>query len=89
MERQRILKEAKDSGLPLSVACKAASISRSTYWRWQAHGGDGKPRGPSWNALTEKERTEILATSEAHPDWSSRQIACSITDATLRSRLAT
>ena len=80
MERDRILREIRQRGLPLTVGCKASGISRSTYWRWKYLKGGSRKRSPSWNALTEKERAEILALSEAHPEWSSRQIAFYITD---------
>ena len=80
MERERILREIRHSGLPLTVGCKASGISRSTYWRWKYLKGSSRKRSPSWNALTEKERAQILALSEEHPDWTSRQIAFYITD---------
>src|SRR3989304_4559153 len=80
MERERILREIRHRGLPLTVGCKASGISRSTYWRWKYPKGGARARGSSWNAITEKERAEILALSEAHPDWGCRQIAFYITD---------
>lgn len=80
MERHRILREVRESGLSLSVACKASGISRSTYYRWRRPDGRASKRSPSWNVLTDKERAEILALNKAHPDWSPRQIAFHITD---------
>jgi transposase InsO family protein len=80
MERERVLKDIQASGLPLSLACKAAGISRSTHWRWKQSGDAPGQSRSSWNALSPQERAEILATSEAHPDWTSRQIAFCITD---------
>jgi transposase InsO family protein len=80
MERKRILQEIRQSRLPLRVACKAAGISRSTYWRWKRSKDAPSGRRSSWNALTDRERAEILTMSQSHPDWSSRQIAFNITD---------
>jgi len=74
------IRDIRHSGPPLSLACKASGISRSTYWRWKYLKGSSRERIPSWNALSEKERAEILALSEGHPEWTSRQIAFYITD---------
>jgi transposase InsO family protein len=82
MDRGRILKEIRRSGLPLSAACKASGISRSTYYRWLRSARSPEPprRRSSWNALSQAERAQILSASDAHPEWKPRQIAYDLTD---------
>lgn len=80
MEHRRILQEIELSSLPVARACRAMGIGRSTYYRWRRRGVRSKQRGPSWNALSDQERQEILTVSEDHPEWSSRQIAFHVTD---------
>ncbi len=79
MERKRMVEEIKASKLPVASACRRAGVSRSTFYRWERP-REKKPRGPSWNVLSDQERSEILTVSEAHPEWSSRQTAFYITD---------
>lgn len=81
MEREAILREIEGSSLVKAEACRAAGVSRSSYYRWR-RGGDGqkKPRGPSWNSLSEEERGYILRMSDEHPDLSSREISFRIVD---------
>jgi len=79
MERQEIIQSVQASGLSIRRACRAAGISRSTYYRWRCP-ASRMDRGPAWNALREEDRKHILAVSESRPEWSSRQIAFHVTD---------
>jgi transposase InsO family protein len=81
MERDETIFDIESSGIPVIHACRAASVARSTYYRWKRiRGRPRRKRGRSWNALSHEERAIVLKASEEHPEWHPRQIAFSLTD---------
>ena len=53
-------------------------VPRSAYYRWQKP-RHPRPRGPSWRALSPKQRQHVLQTSDEWPELSPRVIAVMIT----------
>lgn len=80
MERREVLQQVESGELPVRRACKALGVGRSSFYRWKRRTEDRKRQGPSWNALVDEERREILRVADEHPEWYSRQIAWWITD---------
>jgi putative transposase len=80
MEKKEILERISTSGLPVGRACVRTGVARSTFYRWRRNEVEKRPRGASWNSLSSEDRALILAVSEEHPEWYSRQIALHITD---------
>ena len=67
--------------MPVVHACRAAHISRSTYYRWKNGPKRGaRPKAPAWNALVPEQRRQVLEVSEERPEWPPRQIAWHLTD---------
>jgi putative transposase len=81
MERTEIIHEVASAEVSVVRACKAIRVSRSSYYRWRS-GKGVRPakREKSWNSLSAEERARIIETSEANPEWYSRQIAWHMTD---------
>jgi transposase InsO family protein len=80
VDRQEVLRQVQAGELSVRRACKALGVGRSSFYRWLRRTEDKKRQGPSWNALIDPERQEILRVADEHPEWYSRQIAFWITD---------
>lgn len=91
-QKLEVLRAVSGSPLPLHEALARLDVRPSTYYRWRRrfrerglegltdaspHAGRG---GRVWNELLEPERRAILKVALAHPEWSSREISCTITD---------
>ncbi len=91
-QKLEVLRAVAGSPLPLREALARLDMAPSTYYRWrqrfhrQGFEGlrDASPhegRGDRvWNELLEHERAEVLEVAHAHPEWSSCEISCFITD---------
>jgi len=80
MERELIVREIENSSLVKAQACRAAGVSRSSYYRWRKGGRRKRRRGPTWNSLSEEERRYIIRLSDEHPELSSRELSFRIVD---------
>jgi transposase InsO family protein len=81
MEREVIVREIESSCLVKTKACRAAGVSRSSYYRWRKGGErQRRRRGSTWNSLSEEERRYILRMSDEHPELSPREISFRIVD---------
>ena len=92
MSRHRklvILRGVESSGLPISKALMHLDVPRSTYYQWKRKfrlwGLEGlqdrtPAQGRIWNALLGEEREKVLEIAHLYPEWSSREIACHISD---------
>jgi len=87
--KMEVLRLIEGSSLKKSEALSRVDISESTYYRWKRkfkRGGlkglaDNTSRaGNAWNRLLPKEEEKIFEIAGCHPEWSSREISCHITD---------
>jgi len=87
-----ILRSVECSGLPVREALRRLDIKPSTYYQWRRkfrtqglmglhdispHEGRGRR---TWNQLLPEEKEKIQEIAVLYPDYSSREIACHITD---------
>jgi putative transposase len=89
-ERKReVIELVRKSPWPKRRTLAELGISRSTYYRWQrryfeqGESGllDRQPQpGRVWNRLRPEEERRIVTEGLRQPDWSSRELACWLTD---------
>jgi putative transposase len=84
-----ILRTIESFGLPVSKALQRVNVPRSTYYNWKRnfrlYGFEGlqdksPAKGRIWNELLDEEREKVLEIAHFYPEWSSREIACHISD---------
>ena len=88
-QKLNILRHMEFSGLSVRKSLQLLDVPVSTYYRWRANfrqfGLEGlrdktSSKSKGWNRLLPEERDAILAVARQHPQWSSREVACFITD---------
>lgn len=88
-EKMNILRLVESSPFSIEVTCRKLDMSPSTYYRWKRkfnNAGlsglnDNSPaKGKPWNSLLEGEKDKVFEIATLYPEWTSRQIACYITD---------
>ena len=88
-KKLEVLRSVEGSGLKVTQALARIDISPSTYYRWRrrfrALGVEGlhdrSPyKGRAWNELLPRERRRVLEIAMLYPAWSSREVACHISD---------
>jgi transposase InsO family protein len=84
-----ILRAIEGSGLPARQALAQLGIASSTYYRWRARfrgeGSAGLVDRPAhgrsiWNRVLPEERARVYEVALLYPEWSSRELACHISD---------
>ena len=83
-----ILRLVEASELPVNESLKRLGITSSTYYRWckrYRQGGrdnlqDRKSFAKPWNSLLSQEKDVILEVATLYPEWSSRELACFLSD---------
>jgi transposase len=84
-----VISAVEGSGLPISQALLRIDVAVSTYHRWKRmfrqYGLEGLQNRSSghirpWNTILPDEREKIIEIALLHPEWSSREIACHVTD---------
>jgi len=85
----QVLRAIEGSTLPTQMALARLGIPRSTYYRWRrrfrclGRGGlDDRPsqRKRNWNQLLDTERERVREVALVYPEWSSREVACHLSD---------
>lgn len=88
-DKMQVLRSVESSGLSHQDALSRLDLPRSTYYRWKRkfrlHGSMGLEdlspyQGRVWNQLLPHEQDKVFETALLYPEWSSREIACFITD---------
>lgn len=88
-DKLQVLRSVESSPWSRTDAVARLDVPRSTYYRWKRkfrlHGSLGLQDlspypGQVWNQLLPQEREEVFKTALLYPEWSSREIACFITD---------
>lgn len=88
-EKLNILRHVEASGLPVRQSLIRLDVPVSTYYRWRANfrrfGLEGlrdksTSKAKGWNRLLPRERETVLEVAREQPEWSSREVACFITD---------
>lgn len=88
-KKLEVLRSVEGSGLKVTEALAVIDISPSTYYRWRRRfrtsGVEGlhdrSPyKGRTWNELLPRERRRVFEIAMQYPAWSSREIACHISD---------
>jgi len=88
-QKLTILRHVESAELPVREALAHLDVSVSTYYRWRSnfrrYGVEGLQDkatsiGKGWNRLLSEERESILEVADEYPEWSSREVACFITD---------
>jgi len=88
-KKLEVLRSVEGSGLKVTQALARVDIAPSTYYRWRRRfrgfGVEGlhdrSPyKGRPWNELLPRERRRVLEIAMLYPAWSSREIACHISD---------
>ena len=88
-QKLSILRLVEASPLPVKHSLSQLDIPPSTYYRWQRRfrqGGwknledNSSYKGRVWNQLLREEREKIYEIAMLYPEWSSREIACFISD---------
>ena len=88
-EKYEIILLVERSEVGVSRTLKELGIHKSTFYGWYndylEHGYDGlatKPgrRNQYWNQIPEEEKQRVIETALEHPEKSSREVACYITD---------
>jgi transposase InsO family protein len=88
-KKLEVLRSVESSGLKVTQALARIYIAPSTYYGWRrrfrALGVEGlhdrSPyKGRTWNELLPRERRRVLEIAMLYPAWSSREIACHISD---------
>jgi len=88
-KKLEVLRSVEGSGLKVTQALARIDISPSTYYRWRRRfrgfGVEGLQdrspyKGRTWNELLPRERRRIFEIAMLYPAWSSREIACHISD---------
>jgi len=92
LEKLAVLRAVEGAGMPVRAALRALDVPASTYYRWRRkfrrqgfqglddldpHDGRGRC---VWNQLLEEEREKVLETALLWPEWSSREVACYVSD---------
>jgi transposase InsO family protein len=89
MKKLEVLGTVETSGLPIKEALARIEVPCSTYYRWRQRyrkqGAAGLVdrsayKGRVWNELLEQERTKVMEVAGLYPEWSSREVACHISD---------
>ena len=84
-----VLRAIEGSGLSVTHSLRELGIPRSTYYRWRGKfRRRGQPglydqspvRRPVWNQILPGERDKVLEMALLHPEWSSREVSCYVTD---------
>jgi putative transposase len=84
-----ILRAVEGCGLPRRQVLSQLGIPRSTYYRWRARFRregriglfDCPPgKGSVWNRVLPEERSRVYEVAMLYPEWSSRELACYISD---------
>jgi transposase InsO family protein/transposase-like protein len=88
-QKLEILRAVDSSTVPVREALIRLGVPFSTYYRWMAklkRSGieglrDRSPfKGRTWNQILPEEEEKILRIADLHPEWSSREISCDISD---------
>ena len=88
-KKLEVLRGVAGSSLPVAETLRRLEVARSTYYRWRGRfrggGVDGLEDRPSrakrvWNQVLPREREKIERVALLYPEWSSREIACHLTD---------
>src|SRR5579872_4494725 len=92
-EKYEIILLVEQSELGVGRTLKELGLHKSTFYNWYnaylEHGYDGladKPckRNQYWNRITDEERQLVVETALEHPEKSSREVACLMTDTNKR-----
>ena len=84
-----VLRAVEGSDLPVRAALARLDLAPSTYYRWRRrfrkNGFEGlydqSPyKGRTWNQLLPRERAKVFEIALLYPEWSSREVACHISD---------
>lgn len=88
-QKLTILRHVESCGLPTRTALEHLDVPVSTYYRWRSDfrrcgfaglQDKGVSKAKGWNRLMPSEHETICEVAEKNPEWSSREIACHITD---------
>jgi transposase InsO family protein len=88
-QKLNILRHVESAGLPVRQCLARLDVPVTTYYRWRRNfrrfGLEGLrdksvSKGKGWNRLMPAERDTVLEVAREHPQWSSREVACFITD---------
>jgi putative transposase len=88
-KKLEILRAVEGCGLPVRTALARLDLPVSTYYRWKrkfrCQGRAGLQdrssyKGRIWNQILPSEKEKILEVAMLYPEWSSREVACFITD---------
>ncbi len=88
-QKLNILRHVESSELPARQSLTRLDVPVSTYYRWRSDfrrfGFEGlrdkcTSRTKGWNRLLPEERDTVLEEARKYPEWSSREVACFITD---------
>lgn len=88
-KKLELLRAVAASSLPVAETLRRLDLPRSTYYRWRQRfrsgGADALADRPSrpkrvWNQILPREREKIERFALLYPEWSSRLIACHLTD---------
>jgi transposase len=88
-EKMEIIRMVEGSPLSVKQTLTEMAINRSTFYTWYnrycEHGYDGlvnayHPPRKFWNEIPPWEKQRVVETALKHPEKSSRELACYITD---------
>jgi transposase InsO family protein/transposase-like protein len=88
-QKLEILRHVESCELAVRKALKRLAVPPTTYYRWRSDfrrfGIEGlrdkaSSKGKGWNRLLPEERETILEVADAQPEWSSREVACYVSD---------
>lgn len=88
-EKIEIIRMVEQSEISVKRTLKRLNIRRSTFYEWykryRAEGEEGlyprtSKRQHFWNKIPDKERQKVVQIALDHPELSSRELACHITD---------
>jgi putative transposase len=85
-EKAEILELVRKSPLSIKETLAQLGLPPSTYYAWRQREAVGRledktpPPGVAWNRLPEAQIAQILDYADRYTDWSSRELACKITD---------
>jgi len=88
-KKLEVLRAVEGSTLPVRDALAWLELAPSTYYRWRRRfrmkGFEGlydqsAYKGRTWNQLLPRERSKVFEIALLYPEWSSREVACHISD---------
>lgn len=89
-EKLNILRAVECSPFTVRETCVKLDLPEATYYRWKKkfclkgmvglNDNSSANKGKPWNTLLDEERDNIFEIAMLYPEWSSRQIACWISD---------